>query len=450
MSANTFTKAQLVKLLQEHNLYTNDLSQAKKFILLEKARSANLIEERKIDKPKLQCKDDQECVPLRDREGVIIDWALINSTDSELVNISNWHLINGYAHSRNKGLMHVFLLGKAPTNQVIDHIDRNKLNNTRANLRYVSASLNSQNLEKRNNTSSKYFGVDWKKGAHRWRARHTNTLIGLFDNEDHAAFAYDEFIRNKFGSHGRVNGIKKPAGYIPYTIKVCHTKRGITKNRNKYKVQYHHPITKARIYLGRYDTEEEASQVYETYRRHIEERINIEHLSKQITRNEEGIGYINASRNGETVQVLVDDNKWHEFSKRNWHIDTNGYAKSRVGHMHKQVLDGDLIDHRNGKLDNRRCFLAVNDCSGNAHNTPARSELGYKGVSWNGKRIQAEITKNKVRRKLGNYEDVNVAAYAYNCAAKQLYGDLAKLNDVEQPTDFVWDPVEWKLKKIHM
>lgn len=203
--------------------------------------------------------------------------------------------------------------------------------------------------------------------------------------------------------------------------------------------------------MGRYETEQEASQVYESYRRYIEERVNIEHLSKEISRNTEGIAYITATRKGcETVQILVDDNKWHEFSKRKWHIDANGYTKSRVGYMHKQVLVGDLIDHRNGRLDNRLCSLSVNDPSGNVHNTPARSELGYKGVSWNGKRIQAEITKNKVRRKLGNYEDVNVAAYAYNCAAKQLYGDLAKLNDVEQPTDFVWDPVEWKLKKIHM
>ena len=166
--SGTFTKAQLVKLLQEHNLYTNDLSQAKKTQLSDIARSANLINQKGEDKPKPQCKKDVVCVPLRDREGVIVDWALINSTDSHLVNISKWSLdAGGYARN-NKGLMHVLLLGKAPTNQVIDHIDRNKLNNTRANLRCVSRKLNSQNLDKRNNTSSKYFGVDWNKRQNKW------------------------------------------------------------------------------------------------------------------------------------------------------------------------------------------------------------------------------------------------------------------------------------------
>ncbi len=138
------TKDQLVKLLHEHKLYTNNLSKAKKTQLLEIARSANLIEPKKKDKPKPQCRDNQECVALRDREGVIVDWAFVDSVDASSINNYNWHLINGYAHSGKNGMMHVLLLGKAPTNQVIDHIDRNKLNNTRANLRYVSRKLNGQ------------------------------------------------------------------------------------------------------------------------------------------------------------------------------------------------------------------------------------------------------------------------------------------------------------------
>lgn len=248
MSGNTFTKAQLVKLLQEHNLYTNDLSKAKKTQLSEIARSANLIEPKREDKPKPQCKDDQVSVPLRDREGVIVDWAFVDSLDASSINNYNWHLINGYARNGKNGLMHVFLLGKAPTNQVIDHIDRNKLNNTRANLRYVSRNLNGQNLEKRTNTSSKYYGIDWNKRQNKWRARHANIHIGLFDNEDHAAFAYDEYIRDTFGTHGRVNGLEKPEGYVPYVKNVFRTKRGVTKADSKYKVQYHDTFSKEKIF----------------------------------------------------------------------------------------------------------------------------------------------------------------------------------------------------------
>lgn len=90
----------------------------------------------------------------------------------------------------------------------------------------------------------------------------------------------------------------------------------------------------------------------------------------------------------------------------------------------------------------------VNTCSGNVHNTNARSELGYKGLSWSGKMVTAEIRKDKKRYKLGIHFDVKIAAYAYNCAALQLYGDLAKLNDIEKPDGFKWDAEKMRLVEI--
>lgn len=46
---------------------------------------------------------------------------------------------------------------------IVDHIDRDRCNNCKDNLRWVNSSENSQNREKKENTSSKYKGVYWNK-----------------------------------------------------------------------------------------------------------------------------------------------------------------------------------------------------------------------------------------------------------------------------------------------
>lgn len=64
---------------------------------------------------------------------------------------------------------------------LIDHIDRNSLNNQRSNLRSVTNKQNCENqsLDKRN--TSGYRGVSWDKNSHKWSAyiRHNYKLIYL-------------------------------------------------------------------------------------------------------------------------------------------------------------------------------------------------------------------------------------------------------------------------------
>ena len=70
---------------------------------------------------------------------------------------------------------------------VIDHKDRNKLNNQSSNLRYVSLSQNQMNSGKRLNTSSKFKGVCWDKRSKVWKAQigvnKTKLHLGYYDNE---------------------------------------------------------------------------------------------------------------------------------------------------------------------------------------------------------------------------------------------------------------------------
>lgn len=90
-----------------------------------------------------------------------------------------------------------------------DHINLNKLDNRRSNLRPATRSQNMRNLNKikRNGTStSQYKGVYWRRN--RWEVSirlPKRTYLGSFDSEIDAAHAYDAAARDCFGEFARTN-----------------------------------------------------------------------------------------------------------------------------------------------------------------------------------------------------------------------------------------------------
>ena len=63
----------------------------------------------------------------------------------------------------NRMYLHQFLIGKTTPGQVIDHIDRNPLNNCKNNLRVVNRSINSTNAKPRIENKSGIRGVYYRK-----------------------------------------------------------------------------------------------------------------------------------------------------------------------------------------------------------------------------------------------------------------------------------------------
>ena len=87
---------------------------------------------------------------------------------------------------------------------VIDHINRNSLDNRRINLRLISNYDNIRLNKIKRRGTSKYVGVSRIKETEKWKAQYssgaTNIYIGVFDSEIEAAKAHDGFavlnIRN--------------------------------------------------------------------------------------------------------------------------------------------------------------------------------------------------------------------------------------------------------------
>lgn len=95
-----------------------------------------------------------------------------------------------------------------PANE-IDHIDGDTLNNSKTNLRECNHSQNMTNIAKRPFLSSKYKGVSWDESKRKWVAfvkdnKKTKNL-GRYDNEVHAALAYDAAAEILYGEFARLN-----------------------------------------------------------------------------------------------------------------------------------------------------------------------------------------------------------------------------------------------------
>lgn len=104
-----------------------------------------------------------------------------------------------------KILMHR-IINKTPDGLVTDHINGNKLDNRRSNLRTCTKGQNNCNrasLEK----SSKYKGVSWSKSHKKWRSQigKSSKTIGTYDSEIEAALAYNHEAKKIYGDFAYLN-----------------------------------------------------------------------------------------------------------------------------------------------------------------------------------------------------------------------------------------------------
>lgn len=108
-------------------------------------------------------------IPLRRRDGSVRAYVLVDDSDFDWLNQWRWNLnSDGYAKRREAAIDHCRgrmvrmqrVIMEAPAHLEVDHINGNKLDNRRANLRLVSRGENQQNLrELRADNSSGYRGV---------------------------------------------------------------------------------------------------------------------------------------------------------------------------------------------------------------------------------------------------------------------------------------------------
>ena len=140
----------------------------------------------------------------------------VDDVDYDYLNQFKWYLANGYPASKEtiEGKRRTIIMSRvimrAKKGEQIDHIDRNKLNNQRSNLRFCTQSQNMMN--KTAWGSSKYLGVRSHISKSKYVNKKGETIthvsnikylaeikgkgfrkyLGCFATEEEAAFAYNK------------------------------------------------------------------------------------------------------------------------------------------------------------------------------------------------------------------------------------------------------------------
>ena len=94
-------------------------------------------------------------------------------------------------------------------NLQVDHINGNRLDNRKENLRLVTPQQNNMNRKPLKNSTSKYKGVFWDKNRNKWLVLimigDKSRYLGRYQDEREAALAYDKAAKKLFGEYAYLN-----------------------------------------------------------------------------------------------------------------------------------------------------------------------------------------------------------------------------------------------------
>lgn len=141
------------------------------------------------------------------------DSFVFDAEDFPVVKSHKWSVENsGYIHTTVNGKhtrLHNQLLD-VPKGMVVDHINGDRRDNRKINLRVASNMENCRNQKLSSRNTSGYKGVSYdsrrKKYAAYIMVNYHNFFLGYYDNPKEAALAYDKAASFYFGEFARLNG----------------------------------------------------------------------------------------------------------------------------------------------------------------------------------------------------------------------------------------------------
>lgn len=146
-------------------------------------------------------------------------FTIVDDEDFDDLNKNKWYCsAHGYAvrniriNKERKAIeqMHVQIIGKRDDLKT-DHINGNRLDNRKINLRFVTSKQNNQNRASKKISTSKFKGIYWYERRNKWIAQikigDKKYHLGCYDSEQDAAYVYNCWAESFFGEYARLNVI---------------------------------------------------------------------------------------------------------------------------------------------------------------------------------------------------------------------------------------------------
>ena len=268
----------------------------------------------------------------------------------------------GYVAGSVNGIivyLHRYIMKDEHNHMMIDHKNRNELDNTKANLREATPLQNSLNMSKvvTSKTSSEYYGVSkvvLSSGKVKWRVFFRRRHIGWFHTEHEAAHRYNLEYMATTGDLEGPNNVP-PVELFPIVRGNANLPKGVSVSKGTFIADINGEKT-------HFDRVEDAIAARKAHEDELEEKRRAEVFSRPITEDEDGNAIITLT-NG--MVSKVDHELWHEVSLYSWYY-LKGYAYTTINgrcvSLHRFVLHLGppnehtlpVVDHLNRKkLDNR-------------------------------------------------------------------------------------------------
>jgi hypothetical protein len=226
-------------------------------------------------------------LPLSNRPSIS---ALIDDNDIALVSLYHWRLnsggyvvTNAQVNGKRKTLyLHRLLMAAAP-GQLVDHINRDKLDNRRENLRFVTAQQNNRNRQLSRRSKAGFVGVSVGHscyGAH-LRVNGKTIRLGTYRDAEIAALVRDAYARRIDPDHFHLNfpdrptppeieqlldqvlaGIRPPRSRRPKPASLGKSQyRGVYSKRGRWRAKI--SVNGNTRHLGYFDNERVAAEAYD-------------------------------------------------------------------------------------------------------------------------------------------------------------------------------------------
>lgn len=399
---------------------------------------------------------------------------LISPEDHKLISQYNWYENKqGYAQAiTNKHTLAHRLIMNNPIGNVVDHQNRNRLDNRKDNLRIYTPNLNGKNKSvQKTKKGTQYRGVYYReKNIKPYNARlyynkkqHT---VGRFDTELEAAEAFDMYILYNNMEGVELNFPDKKEDYLKRNFAFPKRKRfssynGVTfdKNWNKYKTVIRHNNKDIRIHSS--TNEIECAKAYDKYI--VDNNIPAKELNfpnDYPNYNRNSIIKTNCKSINETlvqllinndtdIVVTIDKEDYDKVKYYAWYKSSNKYITAQINEntvkLHRYIMNEKdpniLIDHKDSNIyNNSKNNLRKSNIELNTQNKRKRENTTsqYIGVSKAKKRWVSQVA----HKRIGSDRLEILAA-----RRRDLY-IMENLPDSHYKMNFEWTPEDiemWKL-----